>query len=289
MITVDVALICYNQESYICKAIESVLSQNYLEKWNVRLIVADDCSTDHTLELIRGYEQKAGIPFEYLVDDHNLGLVKNYQRIFAATKANFLAILEGDDYWYPDHLAQHIHFLLCHPCYSMSSNQIQFFSSSKGIIPCHWPFVTPYIRISLKQQITNGNQLGNLSACVFRTKYIKSIPDEFFELNFADWELGMLMAQHGPIARLREATSVYRENDQGQWVRLDMEKRSQSRIKTIDTMDDFFDRKYHSYFDVVRKRVEQGERFSYTTYSLINRSLLTIRKMLKTIKHKILK
>ena len=40
----------YNAENTIEKAIESILQQTYT---NFELIVIDDCSTDHTVEIIR--------------------------------------------------------------------------------------------------------------------------------------------------------------------------------------------------------------------------------------------
>ena len=53
MIQVDIILITYNQEKYVNYAIDSILTQDLDANCSVRIIVADDASTDKTLTLIK--------------------------------------------------------------------------------------------------------------------------------------------------------------------------------------------------------------------------------------------
>ena len=94
---IDIILITYNQEQYIAQAVESILLQRVNDDVQVRVIVADDCSTDKTLEIIKSYEDKSPFPFVYLSVEDNMGHVRNYQRAFAACVGDYVAILEGDD------------------------------------------------------------------------------------------------------------------------------------------------------------------------------------------------
>ena len=55
---VDVVLITYNQEQYVAQAVEGILMQRVNDDVQVRVIVADDCSKDKTLEIIKSYEKK---------------------------------------------------------------------------------------------------------------------------------------------------------------------------------------------------------------------------------------
>ena len=75
----DILIISYNQEQYIAQAVESILMQRVSDDVQVRVIVADDCSKDNTLEIIKSYEEKSPFPFVYLAADTNLGISKNYQ------------------------------------------------------------------------------------------------------------------------------------------------------------------------------------------------------------------
>lgn len=245
---VDIILCCYNQEQYIAQAVKSIINQDF-KGLKARVIIADDCSTDNTLQIIKEFENISPFPFIYLSNNHNLGLQRNYQRAFAACTADYIAILEGDDWWHSsNHLQQHISFLESKPKCSMSFNNIQLYSEieDKYSIP-NWTLPKEFWEISIKDQIL-GNRLGNLSACVFRNIFIKSLPTEFFDLNYADWELGIWMAQCGPIGFLKESTSTYRVNGKGQWTKLDNESQSKSILSTYSNMDSLLNGKYHKYF-----------------------------------------
>lgn len=103
---IDIILITYNQEKYITQAVESILMQRVNDDVQVRVIVADDCSNDKTLEIIKSYEDRSPFPFVYLQNSHNLGMVDNYRRVLTAIDADFFTILEGDDYWLDIHKLQ---------------------------------------------------------------------------------------------------------------------------------------------------------------------------------------
>lgn len=96
---IDIVLISYNQEQYIAQAVESILMQRVNDDVKVRVIVADDCSTDKTLEIIKSYEENSPFPFTYLEGTTNLGMVNNYRRVLHSITADYFCILEGDDYW----------------------------------------------------------------------------------------------------------------------------------------------------------------------------------------------
>ena len=53
---VSVLMTAYNRELYIAEAIESVLAQDYQ---NYELIIVDDCSTDHTVEIANSYQKNS--------------------------------------------------------------------------------------------------------------------------------------------------------------------------------------------------------------------------------------
>lgn len=251
MVNVDVILISYNQEKYIAQAIESILSQKISDDINVRVIVADDSSTDKTLEIIKSYESKSSFNFLYTNYGTNLGYHENYRRTFELCSGDYLAILEGDDWWHSDkHIIQHVRFLEKHKNISMSFNNIRVFDASINEVESnYWPYTTDCRYISLKQQVLYGNQIGNLSSCVFRCSLLRTLTEQFFKTDFADWELGIWMAQYGDIVKLKESTSTYRVDYKGQWTKLSEEDKKESMINTLDNMDILTNGMYHKLFE----------------------------------------
>ena len=250
MVNVDVILISYNQEQYIAQAIESILSQEISDDIKLRVIIADDCSTDNTLSIIKSYESKS--PFNFLYTNYgiNLGYHENYRRIFELCNGDYVAILEGDDWWHSNkHIMQHVHFLEKHNNSSMSFNNIRVFDVSINDFKLnYWPYNTECRFISLKQQVLYGNKIGNLSSCVFRCSLLKTLTEQFYKTDFADWELGIWMSQYGDIVQLKESTSTYRVDYKGQWTKLSEIEKKESMIKTLDNMDILTNGKYHKLF-----------------------------------------
>lgn len=246
----DIILITYNQEQYISQAIESILLQRVNDDVQVRVIVADDCSIDDTLDIIKSYESKSPFPFLFLENNQNLGISKNYQRAFATCDGDYIAILEGDDYWSsPDHLEQHIRFLDAHHECSMSMNNITYMKqeSSKIFAP-FWNYTDDVYYVDTKKQIVEGNQLGNLSACVFRNACIQALPQSLYDIPIADWMLGVMLSQQGLLAILKESTSVYRTNENSQWASLSKKKQYKQLLELAKLYDEYQDSRCHEYW-----------------------------------------
>lgn len=247
---IDIVLVSYNQEHFIAQAVDSILMQRVKDDVHVRVIVADDCSTDRTLDIIKSYESESSFPFLFLESNKNLGISKNYQRAFAVCEGDYIAILEGDDYWAsPYHLEQHVRFLDSHRECSMSMNKMTFLNqSSQEFRTQGWGWKDDVHYVDTKEQITEGNQLGNLSACVFRNSCIQALPQSLYEIPIADWMLGVMLSQEGLLAILNESTSVYRTNENSQWASLSKRKQYKELLSLAKLYDEYQNGKNHEYW-----------------------------------------
>lgn len=237
------------------QTLESILMQETVH--DVEIIVADDCSSDNTVDIIKEYENKTGFKFTYLQKPHNVGYNKNYRQAFAACTGDYVAIMEGDDYWLkPDHIQNHIDHLDAHAESSMSYNRhLRLFIDQDREEIFDWTGNNDYELITI-EQLALGNKIGNLSCCVFRGKYVRNLDPKLFDMEIADWMLGMYMGQFGPLLYLKDVTSAYRIHDNGQWSKMDNKTQYLRIIEFINEYDRYFNYKYTEAFTKHKRRLE---------------------------------
>jgi len=102
---VTVFIPAYNREGYICTAINSMLAQQYTD---FEILVVDDGSTDRTAERVDAY----GDPRVRLVrSEANLGIPASRNRGLELARGEYIALLDSDDYAYPNRLGTQVAFL----------------------------------------------------------------------------------------------------------------------------------------------------------------------------------
>lgn len=211
--SVDVVLITYNQEKYIAQAVESILMQRVNEDLHVRVIVADDCSKDKTLEIIKSYEDKSPFPFFYLPSEQNMGIAANYKRAFEATEADYVAVMEGDDWWIDSHRIQkHIECFQNHKdCVLTKNNYLQYSQFSK----IYSVEQSSYEQLTLSQSLRDY-VLANMSATMFRGDLVRKMDDRVYEFGHAlckeatDVYTHLYLLQFGCGYVLNDVMSAYR-------------------------------------------------------------------------------
>jgi glycosyltransferase involved in cell wall biosynthesis len=101
---VSVVTPVYNGAEYLEECVESVLNQTY-ENWEY--VIVDNCSTDDTLEIARGYEARDPrvrvVPADVFV-----GQIENQNRAVReiSPKSKYTKVLHADDWLFPECLAR---------------------------------------------------------------------------------------------------------------------------------------------------------------------------------------
>ena len=113
---IAVCIATYNHEAFIAEAIESVLSQQCDEA--MCIYIGDDASTDGTSSVCRRYAAQDK-RIVYIRRETNMGLVRNtidlYRRMMA-DGADYVAMLDGDDFWcHEGKLQMQVDYLRSHP------------------------------------------------------------------------------------------------------------------------------------------------------------------------------
>lgn len=93
--SVSVIIPVYNGESTISYALDSVLTQ----KGILEILVIDDCSTDSTEQIVKGYCNKNSL-VHYIKNPTNSGAAASRNHGVSKAKGEYVAFLDADDYWY---------------------------------------------------------------------------------------------------------------------------------------------------------------------------------------------
>ncbi|MHB1657182.1 MAG: glycosyltransferase family 2 protein [Burkholderiales bacterium] len=97
---ISVAMATYNGEKFLRQQLDSIFSQTCPAK---EVIVTDDRSTDNTVKILEEYSQI--YPLRYIVNETNLGVVRNFEKAISLCKGKYIALADQDDVWRTDKLA----------------------------------------------------------------------------------------------------------------------------------------------------------------------------------------
>ena len=194
---VSVSMITYNHEKFIAQAVESVLMQK--ANFEYELVIGEDCSTDNTRQILLEYQKKYPDKIRLLLPEKNLGMQKNAINTLQASRGQYIAALEGDDYWTdPLKLQKQVDFLEANPDFAICFHNV-------AIINEDYPErnrlnnddLTP--EISTLDNLLEGNNYIATCSAVIKTNLIQNLPDWFTSLPFGDYALYLIAARHGKI------------------------------------------------------------------------------------------
>lgn len=252
MITLSVTVITYNQENFIKKTLDSILSQKV--NFSLEVVIGDDASTDTTPQIILEYHKKYPKIIRTVLRDTNLGHTANYIETTSQCRGKYISHLDGDDLMLPGKLQKQVDYLEAHPNCSIVHHPVYLIDINDK--------VTGKTKISKAtvgsiNNIVCANNIVN-SSNMFRRS---SLDQHFYamrkDLLLHDWLAHIVKAQYGTICIIPEYLGSYRVYKQSVI-------RSTSFIKqcdaTLHTMD-----YAKSFKDVDIKSVNYGKSIIYFT------------------------
>jgi glycosyltransferase involved in cell wall biosynthesis len=215
---VSVSLLAYNHGSFIEQALDSILLQQV--NFDYEIVIGEDCSQDDTREIVLSYQTNNPDKIRIFLskkplNDGRSGRL-NFVRNLKACRGEYVALLDGDDYWTSpyklqtqiDLLDSHPEHALCFHCVTTvdeeAEGQIDTFSP-----PREKDFYT-------LEDLLVGNIVATCST-VFRNKLFGDFPNWYYSMPMGDWALHILNAQHGNIGYIGESMAVHRIHSKGLW------------------------------------------------------------------------
>lgn len=210
-------IITYNHAKYIAQALDSVLAQK--TEFSFAIHVIDDCSTDGAQDIIRDYAARHPGVVKPFINKKNIGskvTQKNFHRGLCTLDGDYIAILEGDDYWIsPDRLQTHVAFLEANRDFAAcANNTLKVYEDGSGKEP-------HLVQPPLPKEVHDIHDLIMLSSffhassLTFRNVFRGRVPRYLRSPLSCDIFITIAHAQFGKIRFFPEPWSVYRAHAGG--------------------------------------------------------------------------
>ena len=285
MKTVSVIIPVYNVEKYIATAVLSVLDQTYQ---NFELLIVDDGSPDRSAEFCQQFTD----PRIKIIHQKNRGLAGARNTGIRHAKGEYLAFLDGDDFWEPEMLAKNIAHLESSPEVGVSFNRSAFVDQKGNPLGT---YTMPQLQDIDLVCLLRGSPIGNGSAVVIRREVFEAIrfednlygtvEDFYFDDRFRQSEdiecwLRIILQTPWKIAGIPDVLTCYRVNTGGlsanftkqfaSWEKVFEKTRSYApeKVEHLEKMARAYQLRYLAR-SAVRMRVDEA------AVQLINRALST--------------
>ena len=215
---VSVMVITYNHEKYIAQALESVLMQE--TDFDFEINVIEDCSTDGTQEIIMRYVRKHPHIVKSYFNKKNIGFKvtqKNFYRGFRTLSGEYLAILEGDDYWTSPHkLQKQVDFLEANPDFAICAhNTLKVYED--GSTDPHRFLYWGQRGDATVEDVINLRCFFHTTGILYRNVFNGTPPRQFRNKWSCDIFIMIAHAAFGKVHHIDEDMAVYRAHAAGRF------------------------------------------------------------------------
>lgn len=208
---VSIIIPTYNRAHYLCKSLESALSQDYHD---IEVVISDNASSDNTSETIKKYLHDERV--KYFRNEKNIGMYPNQRKaLFDYATGDWAIILDDDDYLIDNSyirnamklVSDNQDIVLIHAnCRTLQEPNGSYRDTNKQlpeIVDGKWMF------INYKYAIIGKINYDKLTVIFDRKKALEL---DFFNdtINSADRQCFLMLSLRGKIAFINNIAAVYR-------------------------------------------------------------------------------
>jgi glycosyltransferase involved in cell wall biosynthesis len=209
---ISISLPVYNGERYLASSIESALAQTF---GDFELLIVDDCSTDHSAEIVESYARNDN-RIVYWRNESNLGLFANYNEAQSRAQGKFIKPFAQDDIWDPTILEKmHLCFVK-HPTVALASVSRNWVSGDGDELPTYREFdenkLLPGREVIRDSLLRLVNWIGEPSTVM----YPRAIAGTGFDSKFyhlGDLDYWLRLVEHGDFFYLNEPLCQFRRHE----------------------------------------------------------------------------
>ena len=198
-----IATITYNSEKWVRQAIESVLASSYTD---FEFLIADDCSTDNTWDIIQEYNDARIRSWR---NEHNIGEYPNRNKVLSEASGEYLLFLDGDDILYKHTLRNLSEYIDAFPnaimIWGVPSANIDF-----AVLPYQFD---PEITLRLIYETTIPLAIIGFSETVFRINDLRNVGCLPNQYAIGDTYIKKRLALEGPVLMVPMGFAFWRRSE----------------------------------------------------------------------------
>ncbi|MEZ4691519.1 MAG: glycosyltransferase [Ignavibacteria bacterium] len=267
---VSVWMTAYNHGKYISACLDSVLNQK--TDFDFEIVLGEDCSADNTREIVKEYADKYPGKFKLFLPEKNIGMMEMDVATHGLCSGEYLALLNGDDYWTDE---------------SKLQIQVDFLEENKDAVMCYhkalvinddtgYEFETVYPESG--EELTAEFLLKGYNPVMTPTVMVRnvvSIPEFYSGMPYGDMLLYLLLSQKGKLRYIDRLMSVYRIHSNGQWQGETVYNNILKDLKFYEVMNKELNFKYDDsirkifaqrYFDLILADIKNNNKESALNY-----------------------
>lgn len=212
---VSVCMVTFNHADFAASALDSVLMQR--APFDYEIVVGEDCSTDGTREIIKDYQRRWPQKIRPLFRPQNIGMQQNGKETLAACGGEYVAFLEGDDYWTdPEKLRLQVEYLDRHKDCAFVHHPVSHVAWPSKEIIGEFPPARYRVEHPSPRELAMYNYVQTCSL-MCRREWLPPLDAEFLELKLGDWPLCVLMSDRGWIGFIDRNMAHYRVHATNTW------------------------------------------------------------------------
>lgn len=206
MIEVSVVIPTKNRAGYIGRALKSVYDQTIT---NIEIIVVDDGSNDNTEEIINIHKLNEKVPIRFIKNEKSVGGAVARNQGAKIAKGRYIAFLDSDDQWLPEHLEKGLFLLKEKKCHGIYGS---FFIEKADGIRREENVQAKPANISMAEYIFSSLGDTRTSTFIFDSKCFKEVLFDENQDKHQDWDLAIRFDQKYELIANTNKTVVIHQN-----------------------------------------------------------------------------
>ena len=250
----SVRLMTYNHSAKITECLESIEKQQ--TSFPFEVVIGDDFSTDHNLELIRKFisssknekityvllDRKRGDDYDVVRQEK--GRLYNFVNIIDNCQGKYIALLDGDDYWIdPLKLQKQVDVLEQNEQVSLVYTNAEINSENGGDYadsPTFYEKEYPTTTIQKQAFYLKNNYRLLVVTVMFRKKdFDTQVKETMLEFATGDFALYFMLSGKGDFYYINECSSVYFDHGLGESKKFSKLKRDRFNYSKMNLLTSY--------------------------------------------------